>query len=660
MEVGKRVLLLHSYPPTPCLYPFEKGLRRLGYDVVTAGPTASYGDTAQFERLEPDCEYVDIPGDAHLNDILEKTGGVPDWVLYLQPNAPLLPQGLRDCPVPTVGWITEEYKFADIDQRLYYYFDVAPTSFPHVSRLYRERGYDHRVCCNFIFCNWLVPDIEPETRDIDVGFVGTIHPELSRERCKELERLLLLRYEGVNVVARTGLFLVDMLNFYARSKIVFQHSGQGPNNLTFRISEAMAAGALVLAGRPEDVGDLAGQQLVEGEHIVYYDTWAEAEELIRHYTSNEEERSRIAEAGRRLILEDFPWHKQIEYFVDTCVRPIPEDYLRRRHERLARFGVDERREREDYARYFVLVGGEGPAAQRQLEQIDGWEDDASLLGAHAVASALAHEGALYAKDVQAALDLRPGHPLVRFNHAMFAFHMREDLDPSEVIRSLRRAFQALDKVDAETIDPAELNGIYVSPDMNRWRREVAYAHFDTMDARERVRRLVQLHTYELHRALGVIHCEQSEWARAIVSLSRALKIVSDDGYTMLHLGLALDKTGRLDQAVSVYQKAISLEGMFFEARLRLVGLLGQNGQSVEALALAEQTAAIASPHPVERAQWLFYVASLNGGLGRPREAWQYMDESLAVLDELDASSHTGSGLAVREAIAALKERLNAP
>ncbi len=657
MEVGKRVLVLHSYPPTPCLYPFEKGLRLLGYDVVTAGPTATYGDIPQFERLEPECQYVEIDADAHLNDIFEKTGGAPDWVLYLQPNAALFPQGLRDCPVPTVGWITEEYKFADIDQRLYYYFDAAPTAFPHISRLYHERGYDHRACCNFIFCNWLVPDAEPETREIDVGFVGTLHPELSRERCLALERLLLLRHEGVNVVARAGLFLVDMLNFYANSKIVFQHSGQGPNNLTFRISEAMAAGALVLAGRPEDVGDLAGQRLVEGEHIVYYDSWDEAVELIRHYTSNEQERARIAEAGRRLIVEEFPWHRQIEYFVDTCVRTIPEDFLRRRRERLARFGVDERREREDYARYFMLVAGKGAPARRQLERIDGWEDDPNLLCAHAVASALDQDGVQYGKDTHAALALRPGHPLVRFNHAMFAFTRRAGMEMSEVVRPIRRALQALDSVDPETADPTELNGIYVSTDMNRWRREVSYTHFDTMDVRERLRRLAELHAYELQRALGVVFCDHREWARAIVPLSRALAIVPDDGYTMLFLGIAFEKTGRPGEALTLYQQAITLEGMFFEARLRLMGLLGEHGKGEEALALAEETATVASPLAVERAQWLFYAANLSVQLERLSEAREYMRESLATLDDVGPSSHLGPGLAVREALAALEERV---
>ena len=654
MDIGKRVLLLHTYPPTPCLYPFEKGLRRLGFDVVTAGPAGPYGDPEQFRALEPECEYIEVDGEAHIDTIFEQTGGAPDWVLYLQPNAPFLPRGLRDCPVPTVGWITEEYKFADVDQRLYYYFDVAPTSFPHIERLYRDRGYDHRVCCNFIFCNWLVPDARPGPRSVDVGFVGTINPQLSRERCKELERLLLLRREGVNVVARSGVFLMDMLNFYADSKIVFQHSGQGPNNLTFRISEAMAAGALVLAGRPEDVGDLVGQQLVEGEHIVYYDSWEEAEELIRHYTRHEEERVRIAERGRRLITEEFPWHKQIEYFVDTCVRTIPGDYLARRHERLARFGVDDRREREDYARYFLLVAGDGAAARRHLEDIDGWEDDVNLRSGHALAAAVAGDGREYGADVESVLAGRPGHALTHYNHAAFLFLGRENLDPPVVAGAIRRALAALDATDLDAVDPGELDGLYMGAKMARFRQELAYCFFETMDRSERLRRLVELYRYDLHRSMGIVQCEQEQWRQAIIPLSRALRILPDDGYTARYLAQAFENVGRVEDAIAQYRKAIAMEAMFYDARLGLTGLLTQQGRREEALQLAEETAVVASPHAVESAQWLYYVASLKNDLGRRRESRQTLRECLGLLDGLGRDGETGPAQVVREAAMGLE------
>ncbi|MEO2003035.1 MAG: hypothetical protein ABGY41_02935, partial [Candidatus Poribacteria bacterium] len=111
-----RVVLLHCYPPTPCLYPFEKGLRELGHEVIAFGPTGMYGDSSQFRALEPDCHYTAVPPAISVDELFDLAGGQPDWLLYLQPNGALLPRGLRDCPVPTVGWLTEEYKSADVDQ----------------------------------------------------------------------------------------------------------------------------------------------------------------------------------------------------------------------------------------------------------------------------------------------------------------------------------------------------------------------------------------------------------------------------------------------------------------------------------------------------------------------------------------------------------------
>lgn len=654
MDIGKRVLLLHTFPPTPCLYPFEKGLRRLGFDVVAAGPPASsYGDYEQFRALEPECQYIEVDGDAHIETLFEQTGGVPDWVLYLQPNASFLPRGLRDCPVPTIGWITEEYKFADVDQRLYYYFDVAPTSFPHIERLYRSRGYDHRVCCNFIFCNWLVPDVAPGPRSVDVGFVGTISPTLSRTRCKELERLLLLRREGINVVTREGVFLVDMLNFYADSKIVFQHSGQGPNNLTFRISEAMAAGALVLAGRPEEVGDLVGQQLVEGEHIVYYDSWEEAERLIHHYTTHEDERARIAEGGRRLILDDFPWHKQIEYFVDTCVRTIPDDFLARRHARLARFGVDDRREREDYARYFLVVGGSGESARKHIEEIDGWEDDLGLRSTHALASVVVGDGKQYGEDIDSVFDMSAGHVLTHYNHAAFVFQGRDELDLEPVTAAIHRALAALDAIDVETVDPGELDGVYLAASMDRFRQELAYCFFETMDRRTRVRRLAELYRFDMSKSLGIVHCEHGQWKQAIVPLSKALHIIPDDGYTMRHLARAFAHVDRVDDAIARYKEAVSLEGMFFEARLELFRLLDLQGRKEEGLQLALETTAIASPSPLAHAHWSFYTAGLQNHFGQSAAAQESILACLNALGDIKDDADVEATQAVRAAALAL-------
>ena len=68
-QPADRVLILHSYPPTPCLYTFEKGLRELGHDVVSVGPTSPDADSSQFRELEPQCSYLSAEPDVHLDEI---------------------------------------------------------------------------------------------------------------------------------------------------------------------------------------------------------------------------------------------------------------------------------------------------------------------------------------------------------------------------------------------------------------------------------------------------------------------------------------------------------------------------------------------------------------------------------------------------------------
>ncbi|MEO2002568.1 MAG: glycosyltransferase, partial [Candidatus Poribacteria bacterium] len=411
---GRSVLLLHSYPPTPCLYGFEKGLKALGYDVRCVGPYLKQKYEAQFREIEPECEYIEPPAlDAELSEIFEMSGGQPDWVLLLQPDRAFLPRGLRDCPVPTIAWWTEETKFADTDQSLYYYFDAAPTVLEAHSDACRERNFDNCPCFNFILMNWLNPTVEYVDRPIDVAFVGSLNRTISRLRGRELEKLLRLSDEGIHVVVREGMYLHDMLDVYARSKIVWQHSGQGGNNLTFRVSEAMSTGAFVLAPRPDDLAGLGDEGLDDGTHLVFYDDFDEARDLILYYIEHEDERKRIADAGRRHLSEK-SWVSEVERFVDEIVDAIPPDFLERRHERLRHHGVDARRERMDYARYFFM-NGEFAVARRLYEDTPNWSEDAALL--HHQSLAALHEGQQvnYVGVVHAVLSEHPDHLIALFN-----------------------------------------------------------------------------------------------------------------------------------------------------------------------------------------------------------------------------------------------------
>ncbi|MBT5533133.1 glycosyltransferase family 1 protein, partial [Candidatus Poribacteria bacterium] len=569
MRKPDKVLLLHSYPPTPCLYGFEKGLKALGHEVVCVGPRVDRAYEEQFRRLEPECEYIEAPApDVELSRLFELAGGALDWVLLLQPDGAFLPRGLRDCPVPTIAWWTHEAKYADIDQSLYYYFDAAPTVLGSYSNTCHERGLDNCPCFNFIGMNWLQPEVVDGDRPIDVAFVGSLNRALSRLRGRELEKLLQLSDEGIEVVVREGVYLDHMLDLYARSKIVWQHSGQGGNNLTFRVSEAMSAGALVLAPRPYDFAGLGDGAIEDGTHLVFYDDFDEARDLIRHYIAHEDERRHIADAGLRHLTEERPWLGEVERFVDEVVDAIPPDFLGRRHERLRRHGVDARRERMDYARYFFMYG-EFAVARRLYEDTPDWSEDATLL--HHRSLAAVHEGQQvdYLGVVHEVLSEHPDHLIALFNCVCVVCVNRSAMGATNALRALRQLLTAMQRSDpgSWTVDAVE--GPYIAVQMRRLRLEIAQAYLDFPRGMERWRRLRDLYVHETLRNVGVLLAECERWEDAIIMFRNALRILPDEGPTMAQEALAWSTLGIQDRAAALYARAVESEPFFWGERAKL-------------------------------------------------------------------------------------------
>ncbi len=133
-------------------------------------------------------------------------------------------------------------------------------------------------------------------RDIDVLFVGNLHPAVQRERLPWLARLAKLA-ERRNVVIRTGISGDECRALMARSRVAFNRSVRSEANM--RAFEAAAAGALLFqeAGNRELPGIVA-----EGRECVYYDD-ENLEERLEHFLDHEheDERRAIAEAARAKV-----------------------------------------------------------------------------------------------------------------------------------------------------------------------------------------------------------------------------------------------------------------------------------------------------------------------------------------------------------------------
>lgn len=106
-------------------------------------------------------------------------------------------------------------------------------------------------------------------------------------------------------------------------KMVFQCSQF--KEVTRRIFEGMACGRMVITDRlPEATG--LSEMFIDGEDIIYYDNAEDAIAKIRHYTSNDEERERIALSGYNKLMA---YHTQVQRVdtIETCVSEIKDSML---------------------------------------------------------------------------------------------------------------------------------------------------------------------------------------------------------------------------------------------------------------------------------------------------------------------------------------------
>lgn len=129
-------------------------------------------------------------------------------------------------------------------------------------------------------------------RPIDVSAVGNASGDMYSERRK---LIIALECEGLSLFFSEGLYGRSMRTVYGVSKMVFNKSVAGEINL--RIFEALGSGALLITDRLPKEAKL-NELFQDGKHLVMYDSRKDLIEKVRHYLKHEDERIKIAEAGR--------------------------------------------------------------------------------------------------------------------------------------------------------------------------------------------------------------------------------------------------------------------------------------------------------------------------------------------------------------------------
>jgi glycosyltransferase involved in cell wall biosynthesis/predicted O-methyltransferase YrrM/Flp pilus assembly protein TadD len=221
-------------------------------------------------------------------------GWLPDFVV-LDLHYTTVPSCLWSAPVPIVGLA------ADWNLLWHYYrhslrrCDLVLTDSAGVAALGRQ-GVTWVQRANLFGCGQEFLDYTyPEgPRDIDVLFVGNLHPAVQRERLPWLQRLARLA-ERWRVVIRTGVFGDGYRELLGRARIVFNHSVRSECNM--RTFEAAAAGALLF----QEEGNLEVPAYFRpGEEFVPF-TEDNLEARLAYYLEREEERRRVAQAARARV-----------------------------------------------------------------------------------------------------------------------------------------------------------------------------------------------------------------------------------------------------------------------------------------------------------------------------------------------------------------------
>ena len=280
---------------------FVDSLRSFGHKVITVG-----FNKGNFELHPDDVKKHTRPGSkssllapfdffsppaVDIREILDNlpSGFNPDVIVYHDDSNPFLyVSGLEELSIPLVFFSVDIHLHSERHRIYSGLFDrtlIAQKDFVDSVKDY---------CPNsFWFPLWCRIDAEPASdRDIPVVFRGSIDPRVNPKRAEFLRALADL----TPIDTAAGSFC----DVFKRAKIVVNQAIQGDVN--FRVFEAMMCGAMLLTPRIEN-----GQHdlFQPGVHLAEYtdNDAQDAAAKIAYFLNHDEERQKIARAGRELVIK---------------------------------------------------------------------------------------------------------------------------------------------------------------------------------------------------------------------------------------------------------------------------------------------------------------------------------------------------------------------
>jgi hypothetical protein len=224
----------------------------------------------------------------------------PDVFIHLN-DAPGIPRNIPGSPIPTACMDIDSFWWTESRIRWSLLFDHAFVWHKSYVPRYQAAGHPSVHAMPHAVDALVYKDCSPQSdRRLDVGWVGQLG-QGQHVRRRRIIGGLASRFR-MNELAKEY-SKQETADVYRQSKIVVNVSrDEFPPEANMRCYEAMGAGALLITEMPSELTEWGFR---EGEHFIGWRSESEIPGLVDRYIHNENQRVKIARAGRDLTMSGF-------------------------------------------------------------------------------------------------------------------------------------------------------------------------------------------------------------------------------------------------------------------------------------------------------------------------------------------------------------------